>query len=248
MANIRSFSFKLIPTIITLLAFLVMCKLGFWQLDRAEQKEMELKAFSELSVLTSQQLLQELQTRPESLHGRRAHLSGDIDLNQVWLVDNKTHNGRVGYSVVVKLRMSKDDVSKPDFLLVDLGWIPAGQYRDKLPNIELPANVVIEATLKAKNFEQLLLDDAKEQLSPQRVQTYRQIFLQDVPPLVAFADSDSINGMPQLYQPVVMPPEKHVAYAVQWFLLAIASLVVFSFASYKKTNRIEVEKESNNAS
>ena len=57
--------------------------------------------------------------------------------------------------------------------------------------------------------------------------------------MVAFAESNTLPDTPQLYEPVVMPPEKHVAYAVQWFLLALASLVVYGFASYQKPNVLQ---------
>ena len=36
------------------------------------------------------------------------------------------------------------------------------------------------------------------------------------------------------YQAVVMSPEKHQAYAVQWLLIAIACLVIAVFAFKKK--------------
>jgi surfeit locus 1 family protein len=36
------------------------------------------------------------------------------------------------------------------------------------------------------------------------------------------------------YQAVVLPPEKHRAYALQWLLLAIAVVMVAMAASYQK--------------
>ena len=39
------------------------------------------------------------------------------------------------------------------------------------------------------------------------------------------------------WQPVVMPPEKHMAYAVQWFLLGVAALVIFIIAQRNKLKR-----------
>jgi cytochrome oxidase assembly protein ShyY1 len=38
------------------------------------------------------------------------------------------------------------------------------------------------------------------------------------------------------YKAVVMSPQKHQAYAVQWFLIALACVVVAIFASKKRTN------------
>ena len=39
------------------------------------------------------------------------------------------------------------------------------------------------------------------------------------------------------WQPVVMAPEKHMAYAVQWFLLAFAAIGVFIIAQRNKLKR-----------
>jgi surfeit locus 1 family protein len=41
------------------------------------------------------------------------------------------------------------------------------------------------------------------------------------------------------WQPVVMAPEKHLAYAAQWFLLAFAALVIFVIAQRNKLKRNE---------
>jgi len=48
-----------------------------------------------------------------------------------------------------------------------------------------------------------------------------------------------VNELPQTYKPVVMLPEKHRAYAIQWFLLAFACIGVFFFASYQRSNMTE---------
>ena len=252
MIVIRQFSFKLLPTLVTLLAFFIMCKLGFWQLDRAKQKEQELQAFSQMTKLTNTQLLAIAQKNIEDLHGRKAQLSGTLDSSNSWLVDNKTYMGKVGYSLVVKMNMSaqtKDEQKDQQSILVDLGWVAGGKYREQLPQVSLPEQLIFNATIKAKDFNQIILGDSGQiasnqgsvgsQSNHQRVQSYQQIF-QTSPnnflPIIVFAESNTLDDMPQLYKPVVMPPEKHVAYAVQWFLLALASLVVYGFASYHKTN------------
>jgi cytochrome oxidase assembly protein ShyY1 len=36
------------------------------------------------------------------------------------------------------------------------------------------------------------------------------------------------------YRPVILPPERHKAYALQWFLLAVAVMVIALLASARK--------------
>lgn len=227
--EIKGYSISFWPAFITLLAFLTMCKLGFWQLDRAEQKENELKLFASKTQLQWSDLKADHDLGLSDLHGRKVRLNGYIDSNNYWLVDNKTHQGQVGYSLVVLIK-NEESTS----VLVDLGWLPAGKYRAQLPQVNLPKSIELEGVLKTDDFNQLILADDIE--PGRRVQGYQQIFRQqsDVLPIIIFAKSNSFNNMPQLYNPVVMLPEKHYGYAVQWFLLALSSLVVFVFANNKR--------------
>jgi len=232
-----------------------MCKLGFWQLDRAKQKEQELLAFSQLKQLPQSQLFSLPESQITELHGRTASLTGNIDKNQAWLVDNKIFQGQVGYSLVAKLNMLNDSRS----VLVDLGWIAASKYRDELPTVQLPNEIEVSARIKSNHFDQFVLENkigeqpANENgtTKVQRVQSYQQILVQNketVLPLIAFAPSNTIDEMPQLYNPVVMPPEKHVAYAVQWFLLALASIIVYLFASRTNSHKNKHKQELNDES
>ena len=45
------------------------------------------------------------------------------------------------------------------------------------------------------------------------------------------------------HKPVVMPPEKHLGYAIQWFGLAIGCFLVFIFASIRKVKNDRAKKE-----
>ncbi|MCL5256048.1 MAG: hypothetical protein M1363_08050, partial [Gammaproteobacteria bacterium] len=43
---------------------------------------------------------------------------------------------------------------------------------------------------------------------------------------------------------VVMPPHRHYAYAMQWFGLALAALIVFLVASRERTTHIPTNKNN----
>jgi len=249
MIMFRHFSVSFIPLVVTLAAFVVMCKLGFWQLDRAEQKRQQIQQFSqqgevateELSQLIQKSALQKnvssqtvLQQQITNLNGRKVKLQGSIVKNTVWLLDNKTYQGRVGYSVITPLILNGSQIQ----ILVNWGWVQAGKYRTELPNIILPDEISLTGVVRTTDFEQFSLQ--QEQLSdgwPKRIQSVSSVLnsldASLILPIVVYADTHETIQYPQTYKPVVMPPEKHQAYALQWFLLALACLVVFAFASYK---------------
>ena len=56
-----------------------------------------------------------------------------------------------------------------------------------------------------------------------------QVIKLELPPFVIKL-TDSSDGFIRNWQPVVMPPEKHYAYAVQWMGLGIAAFLVYFFA------------------
>jgi len=221
---------------VTLTAFLILCKLGFWQLQRAEEKAAWLKQFSSQSKVEIQTLNHAMSNKKfAELNGRDMELKGQVLTQFLWFVDNKIHQGQVGYKVLVPVYVPQIH----SVIMTDIGWVKAPKSRMALPNIELPQSLILNGVIKSEQLQQFVLEqDVVSNKWPQRIQSSEGAFLTDygspVLPLIFYANSFSVNEMPQTYKAVVMPPEKHVAYAVQWFLLALASVLVFLFASYKR--------------
>jgi len=209
----------------TLAAFILLCKLALWQWHRADEKQ---------HLLTQQATWQQQGTVPwrqlpvvsvERLDGIR--LSGHARWLQpaVWLLDNQVWQGQPGYDVVIPVLVDE----QPPALLVNLGWLAAPASRQQLPTLQIPAEFELLGLLRT-NLGGVLLGVNLEQNGqwPVRMQ---QILPTE---LSAALGQKLYNGVfyqrqsPYQfhYQPVVLPPEKHRAYAVQWALLALAVLVV----------------------
>lgn len=244
----QRFSVSILPLVVTLAAFVVMCKLGFWQLDRAEQKRQQIALFSQQGEITGEDLLQRTAITVIELNGRKVKLHGKIVTDNIWLLDNKTYNGKVGYNVITTLQLqgkkqqSQTPLAKQ--VLVNWGWVQASKYRSELPIITLPENIELTGIVRTTDFKQFSLQQEQNESGwPKRVQSISSIIAnldtQDVLPVVVYADTHENIKYPQIYKPVVMSPEKHEAYAVQWFLLALSSLVVFMFASFHKGKRVQ---------
>lgn len=218
-----------IATLITLTAVVIMSLLGLWQLDRGEQKalrlaQIEARAASPLS-------LAELLSKQGDFADWPVSARGQLDTGRVFLIDNKTWQGKVGYQVLVPLEIENG------LIITNLGWVAAGNTRASLPElvfdntagvwhgfVSLPqANPMVRETITAADQWPVVLQQPDLALMEQMLNA-------QLLPMIMIVNNGQGLGLPQTWQPVVMPPEKHLAYAIQWFGLALASLLVYLFA------------------
>jgi surfeit locus 1 family protein len=165
------------------------------------------------------------------------------DVTRFFMLDNKINNGRVGYQVLVPLETSSG------MLLANLGWLPATKSRDVFPNIELDDNkmsytgVVNFPTDNAMVTETAVINDNWPKLIQQiDFEVVEAIYKTPFLPFVVQLNDDPASGFIRDWKPVVMAPEKHIAYGVQWFLLALAAIVVFVIAQRKKFMRNDIDR------
>ena len=202
--------------------------LSVWQLKRAEQKKELLAAVPSgfHSIKTS---LNRLQTLPiDKLNGDKLTVEGELNSAHVWYLDNQIFNSLVGVDVLALLKVAELDA----YLLVNLGFI-ATQNR-QLPTISLPEQKVgLELVTKTKSLKGFTLaqEPNLEKNQPNLIQFIDIPYLSKaaqlpiIPAVFYQQNSPALIGQPH-YKVVVMPPEKHHAYALQWFLLACAACVV----------------------
>lgn len=221
--------------------------LGFWQLERAQQKEASQAFASENSALPSSQWRQ-------ATHDQLINLSGKYDARFQFLLDNKPFEGQAGYDLLVPFigRVEGDDV----LFWVNLGWIKASVDRQVLARTSLPnesINILARVYLPSKKVFRLSDNQFDNPSWPKRVQYFDSAFFA----ATAGFDSMELISAYELrledHQPglqvrrwlpeLVMSPDKHVAYAVQWFLLAFALIVlvvVFLVRHFKESVNNEI--------
>lgn len=237
---------------IVLAAIVVMTRLGFWQLHRAEEKQQRLDYIhqqNQSATLTLEEIaeMSNVQDLPISF-------SGELMPNKLLFWDNRVVNGVVGYEVFVPIKTSIG------VLLTNWGWVQGSAYRDVLPEVSLPTVSLPDASFPKMNLQDghqasdqmrfsgvvwspsnnvFIHEEQVQQGWPKVIQQLDIKALQPsfdshlLPFSVALSHTES-HGFVNNYKPVVMPPEKHIAYAIQWFGLAIACAVVFVFASFKR--------------
>ncbi|WIO74248.1 SURF1 family protein [Porticoccaceae bacterium LTM1] len=228
---VTQLNWKLIGLAAVLLPVLV--SLGFWQLERADQKR---EILSKLEQQQSQPpvLLADLNT-PSRYHP--VTLQGHFDNNHYFLLDNRVHKGRPGYEVLVPFRDQSGAT-----VLVNRGWVEAPLYRDQLPAVEAidvrltmngtiyspleqPKTFPVSAAGWPKVIQTVEMDQLAQQLGkPLESYTVR---LAEYQPGSLVIDWPAVN----------VQPEKHTAYAVQWFAMALALLVLTFLSQIRRSTK-----------
>ncbi|MGS2721069.1 SURF1 family protein [Paraglaciecola aestuariivivens] len=228
----------IVATICTFVCVVIMFALGMWQLQRAEEKSLRLAAIHEAQQSQPLSLTEVLAANLEQMLDIPVSIQGQAQTQSLFLVDNKIHQGRVGYQVLLPIQTARG------LLVSNLGWVSATNSRDKLPEIDLGAlasnfnGVVSIPSHNTMVTETALVDGLWPKVIQQPDLTVIQQHLQQpILPFVLLLDPDPTQDFVRNWQPVVMPPEKHLGYAMQWFLLAFAAVLVFSFAQRNKIRR-----------
>lgn len=240
--GLYSFRFRWTAIFITLIVFIILINLASWQSSRADFKQQRLEQISEyqqFGVMDITQLLQ-LNDRQDPT-GVKVELTGTFSQPHSWLLDNKVVKGKTGYDVLLALRLFGHNKA----ILINMGWIAADYaYRDQLPAFEIPTGeITVIGIVKAGDLDAFTLSNQSinKQLWPQRIQQieldkFEKDSGMNLYPFVIYAEQRNDWQFVHHYQPVVMPPEKHRAYALQWYLLALAVILIFIFASRVNTS------------
>lgn len=210
----------------------LLVSLGFWQLERAQEKKTQLlqweKQSSELSWPGH------IAAGPES--GQPVTLSGRYG-DSTWLLDNRTRDGAAGYEV---LSLFQPHEGKP--LVINRGWVLAPRRRDELPTISTPAgDLEISGRLSKYPEPPVLMQTSENQDQwPRRVQSLTKLDVEKLKPSVAplilrLKGPDQPGAYRADWAPDRMGPQTHYGYAFQWFSLALALVILMLIASYRKT-------------
>ncbi|NTS76523.1 SURF1 family protein [Catenovulum sp. SM1970] len=216
------------PAILTVVVCSVLVLLGNWQLNRADVKSVRLAKMAALKS-TFPVALNQAVSQPELLkNDTRVHISGRFLKDKVWLIENRMLEGKLGFDVVALIK----DQNYPVPMAVNLGWVPASQGRQLISPIVLPTSTVtFIAVIREVDTNPFMSDLVLGDQYPKRImQLVPNMLSQSLDmPLARFKlllDYQQPVGFQVHWKTMVMPPEKHLAYAVQWYALAAVFLVL----------------------
>ena len=223
---------RLLAASILFIAVVFMCGLGFWQLDRMEQKEQRLASIAQKQ---SGELMG-LQTALRSSGDPRdvsVSFGGTPDTSRIMYLDNQIENGQVGYDIIVPVQ------TDAGWVLVNYGWVKGLQTRDVLPQVDLDNTFTqYEGVVTSPGVNPMVTETATRATFPLRIQALDTDYLSTllrtpfIDYVIVLTNTNAI--FIRHWSPVVMPPEKHLGYAIQWFGLAFAALVIGLLALRKK--------------
>lgn len=229
---------RFLPVIIVVCLLALLLRLGFWQLDRAEEKRELLTNQHEKMQRKPLPLMQLLSENAE-LRYRRVLLAGHYDSTHQFLIDNQVHDGQVGYFVLTPFILADNQQT----VLINRGWVRMDKDRKHLPDISFAPEDSLSIVGIINHFPQvgLALDGADEPGKgwPSVVQLINIHKITDKlnRPILDFQiqlSAEQPYGYAREWQlNVRIPPEKHVAYAFQWFALAFTLIILSLWGSSK---------------
>jgi surfeit locus 1 family protein len=223
-------------TLFTLAFVPLLFWLGLWQLER-EQEKAQLQQDYELRTLAPAMPLETIDWQREDLAFLKVRAKGRFDNQRVYLLDNKVHEGQVGYELINPFETEAGQI-----VLVNRGWVAQGASRSELPSISAIEGLVeIQGSIYVPLDDVFLLNAIEESAVTEGPKVIQSIQIETLttdlakklaPYTVRLIDNST--GLEQAnWQAVNMLPEKHRAYAVQWFTMLFALIVMYIYFGFK---------------
>lgn len=235
----REFRFTLLGLSVYCLLLALLCSLGFWQLGRAEQKTQFLRQQQAASETAALDLNWQTVTDSESLRYQKVVATGRYDAAHQFLIDNQMLDGKPGYFVLTPFLVDNEKRA----ILVNRGWVPLGADRKVLPDAGIKTDVK-RITGRINHFPPVGIKLKGAEIPtegwPAVVQVVDSRVLADklgydVYDFQIELDADAGEGYRREWKiSSTIPPEKHLAYAVQWFGLALTLTGLFIWISSRK--------------
>lgn len=215
----------------------VFVRLGFWQLDRLEQRQL-MNAVGEERIgaepVSLASLLAGAEGDLESLQYRRVFVIGTYNPSEEMLIRSRVHLGQAGFHVITPL-VTDDGWA----VLVNRGWVPLSmdttpvEARPETGKHRVEGWVQLTQTRPALGPEDLPGDQVVfnrvdiGRMSEQITHNLTSVFV------VASGETDS--DLPALVDPPDFEGDgPHLAYAIQWFGFAAVALIGFYFLVRRK--------------
>lgn len=234
-----SFRFRWIPFIAAAVVVAIGIALGNWQQRRAIDKEtqaQQLSALAEMPPLDASALPSG--ARPEVF--RRIVAEGEFVAAWPLYVDNRPHDGKAGFYLLMPLRLAGSDA----VVLVLRGWFARDPIdRARLPAIPVPSGPVrIEGRVRdvvARTMPMGTPPPVQPKAIVQNV-TVDELGAASGLPLQNFIieqTSDMPDGLVRDWPVPSAGIDKHRGYAFQWYALAAAAFIFYLVTGFRSGSK-----------
>jgi surfeit locus 1 family protein len=233
----RTFAPRPFTTLLTVALIAMLVSLGNWQLRRAAEKRVLFDSFAQGSDATRGI---DVET-PKVPRYSQVEAEGRYDGTRQVLIDNMVHAERAGYFVITPFALQGGG-----WVLVNRGWVPLGRSRAERPAVPVDAD--------ARRIR-----GRADNLPSPGIQMGTPAALAPPYPVVAafpkheelarllnetgwtpaadliLLDPKEPDGYVRDWGAPGLPPLRHIGYAVQWFGLAAALLVIYIVTNFRRS-------------
>ncbi|HHX8440586.1 TPA: SURF1 family protein [Vibrio diabolicus] len=222
---------------LTVVVFSLLVKLGFWQLERGQEKqalEQAILARADSAYQTLGEVLEENNWREGSILGKKVEANVVPQAFPVILLDNQTHQGNVGYLAFQIVSMSDESGT---YALLELGFVEGIADRSILPTVTtLEVSTFISGRLYRKSANPLsseLMPEVGDAIRVQNLNIVQLNQLLNIELMPAVLQPDNLKNWPYDFpwNPLPLNSAKHFGYSIQWFSMAgvflLLTLIVF---------------------
>ena len=234
------FKFKLIPTLIFAITFCGFIVLGFWQIDRADQKNVLNSNYTDRQqeatiVLDKNNVIDE----KSSLLWRKVEFEGSFINKQNIILDNQIFNQIAGFNIITPFKIKGSD----SLVLINRGWHPNLKNRETLPIInEISDERILQGHIASFPVSGIKL--GKNNIETLNSQIFRfqrldaaelnYFFSAKIMPYMIYLDPIIDKELYGNFKLPAPDSQKNYGYAFQWFAFAITLLIIFIRLSMKR--------------
>ena len=210
----------------------ITISLGIWQIERANEKKLIIANYDKLLVsapiaLQKNQMLNNWQP---------IETTGTYEDTVVY-EDNAINNGKAGFKVYHLFR--NDDGT---YIFIHRGFIERNLIKNNLPEVEIPTQKksIFGTTLFkqnntfVKNIEESDSRIIQEFNASLLIDKYPMLKDKYLHPFLFNLDIRDVNKYQPIEKPVNMTASKHIGYAIQWFGLCAALIILTIYAFRRK--------------
>lgn len=237
-------------TVAVIVIAVILARLGFWQLDRLEQKR------TRNALLAARVALPPLELTGQTLNideyeYRRVVVAGAYDAGSEVALRNRSRAGLPGVHVLTPLRIAGGE----NAVIVDRGWLPVDQAAPEARQAFAVGGAVrIEGILRRPQAHTSPLTPADVQppggrldqwLRPDVAKIASQVPYPLLPFYVEQLPAENLPAPPYVQPSIVATDEgPHLGYAIQWF--SFTATLLIGYAAFVVTrSRQATEKSAN---
>lgn len=226
---------KLWSIIVTIAGVILFIQLGNWQLSRADEKDAKQQAFEQLSKEPAVSIPSS-EVRLDDYRYRKVSINGQFIPEHMIYLDNKVHNGIAGYHVLTPIKIDNSDMH----VLVNRGWVATGNDRSQLPQVSTKnGKVIVDGIVESPALKTLELSDQVingDVWGNLHLSQYQEKTGLKLQPILLLQENDTGDGLVRQWMQSKSSSDKNIGYAVQWFSLAVTSIIIFLILNVRRNN------------